>query len=72
MPLQEVIYRSPHKPAKFLRRPELGRLSVGAEADLAVFALHNTDFCFVDSGRARMRDQQKLNCEMPLRAGEIT
>ena len=72
MPLQEVVYRSTHKPAKVLRRPELGHLSVGAEADLAVFALHNGDFCFVDSGRARLRGQQKLECEMTLRAGEIT
>ncbi len=71
MPLQEVVYRSTHKPAKVLRRPELGHLSVGAEADLAVFALHNGDFSFVDSGRARMRGQQKLECEMTLRAGEI-
>ena len=60
MPLQEVVYRSTHQPAKVLRRLELGRLSVGAEADLAVFSLHNGVFCFVDSGPARMRGQQKL------------
>ena len=43
MPLQEVVYRSTHKPAKVLRRPELGHLSVGSEADLAAFALHEGD-----------------------------
>lgn len=71
MPLQEVVYRSTHKPAKVLRRPQLGHLSIGAEADLSVFALHTGDFHFVDSGRARMQGSQKLECELTLRAGEI-
>ena len=60
MPLQEVVYRSTHKPAKVLRRPELGHLSVGSEADLAAFALHEGDFCFVDSGRAKIQARKKL------------
>ena len=71
MPLQEVVYRSTHKPAKVLRRPELGHLSVGAEADLAVFSLREGDYCFVDSGRARMRGRQKIECELTLRAGKV-
>jgi dihydroorotase len=71
MPLQEVVYRSTHKPAKVLRRPELGQLSVGAEADLAVFSLREGDYCFVDSGRARMRGRQKIECELTLRAGKV-
>ena len=72
MPLQEVVYRSTHKPAKVLRRPELGHLSVGSEADLAAFALHEGDFCFVDSGRAKIQHRKKLECELTLRAGRIT
>jgi dihydroorotase len=71
MSLQEVVYRSTHKPAKVLRRPELGHLSIGAGADLAVFELIAGDFGFVDSGRARMSGRQKLECQMTLRAGEI-
>ena len=71
MPLQEVVYRSTHRPAEVIRRPRLGHLSVGAEADLAAFALHEGDFAFVDSGRARMRGQQKLECELTLRAGQV-
>ena len=72
MPLQEVVYRSTHKPAKVLRRPELGHLSVGSEADLAAFALHEGDFCFVDSGRAKIQARKKLECELTLRAGRIS
>ncbi|MYF92792.1 MAG: amidohydrolase/deacetylase family metallohydrolase [Gemmatimonadetes bacterium] len=71
MTLKEVIYRSTHKPAEVIRHPQLGHLSIGAEADLAAFALHEGDFAFVDSGRARMRGQQKLECELTLRAGRV-
>ena len=59
MPLQEVVYRSAHKPAEVIRHPQLGHLSVGSEADLAAFALHEGDFAFVDSGRARMQGPAK-------------
>ena len=54
--------------SKFLN---LGHLSVGAEADLAAFTLYEGDFAFVDSGRARMRGRQKLECELTLRAGRV-
>lgn len=71
MPLQEVIYRSTQKPAAVIRRPELGHLTPGAEADVAVLAAHEGDFGFVDSGRARMGGRQRLECELTMRAGRI-
>ena len=71
MPLAEVVYRATQKPAQVIRRPELGHLSVGAIADVAVFALRQGDFGFVDSGLARLRGSQRLECELTLRAGKI-
>lgn len=71
MPLQEVIYRSTVTPAQEIGHPELGHLSVGAEADVAVFNLLEGDFTFVDCGRAKMKGDRKLECVMTLRAGEI-
>lgn len=71
MPLQEVIYRSTVTPAREIGHPELGHLSVGAEADVAVFTVLEGDFTFVDCGRAKMRGTQKFDCVMTLRAGEI-
>ena len=70
MPLQEVIYRSTVTPAREIGHPELGHLSVGSEADVAVFDLHECEFSFVDCGRATMKGTQKLECTMTLRAGE--
>jgi dihydroorotase len=71
MPLQEVIYRSTQRPAEVIRRPELGHLSVGAEADIAVLERLEGSFGFVDSGRARLDANQKLECRMTLRGGRI-
>jgi dihydroorotase len=71
MPLQEVIYRSTVTPAREIGHPELGNLSVGAEADVAVFKLHTGDFGFVDCGRATMRGDKKLECMLTVRAGKI-
>jgi len=71
MPLHEVIYRSTVTPANEIGHPELGNLSVGAEADVAVFQLHSGDFSFVDCGKAKLRGDKKLECVMTLRAGEI-
>ncbi|MCC6167718.1 MAG: amidohydrolase/deacetylase family metallohydrolase [Caldilineaceae bacterium] len=71
MPLQEVILRSTVTPAREIGHPELGHLSVGAEADVAVFKLLEGEFSFVDCGKAKMHGTQKLECQMTLRAGEI-
>jgi dihydroorotase len=71
MPLPEVIYRSTVTPARVIRRPELGTLSGGAEADIAVFALHEGTFGFTDCGRAKLTGNQKLECMMTVRAGKI-
>jgi dihydroorotase len=71
MPLQEVIYRSTVTPAREIGHPELGTLSVGAEADVAVFRVLEGTFGYSDCGRARMTGDKKLDCVMTVRAGEI-
>lgn len=71
MPLAEVIYRSTVTPAEEIGHPELGHLSVGAEADIALLKQEAGKFGYVDCGQARLDGRQKLSCEMTLRAGEI-
>jgi dihydroorotase len=71
MPLGEVIRRSTVLPAQNIGHPELGTLSVGAEADLAVFKMLEGDFGFADCGKARLAGKQKLECALTLRAGQI-
>jgi dihydroorotase len=71
LPLAEVIYRSTVTPALEIGRPELGTLSEGAEADVAVLSVLEGEFGFSDCGRARMMGRQKIECALTVRAGEI-
>ncbi len=71
MPLVEAVERSTARPAQVISRPELGTLSVGAEADIAVFELEEGDFGFVDSGLASMRGARRLTAHMTVRAGRV-
>lgn len=71
MSVQDVILRSTWNPAKVIKRPELGHLSVGSEADVAVFNLREGDFGFIDSRGRKMKGTRKLEAELTLRAGKI-
>jgi dihydroorotase len=71
MPLQQVIMRSTVAPAREIGRPELGTLSIGAEADVAVLKLLEGTFGYADCGRARLTGRHKLECAMTIRAGKI-
>jgi dihydroorotase len=71
MSLEQVIARSTTAPAHSIGRPELGTLSVGAEADVAVLKLQEGAFGFVDCGKAKIIGNQKLECALTLRAGKV-
>lgn len=71
MTLQEVIQRSTQAPAKVIKRPDLGNLSVGTEADIAVFSVQKGNFGFLDVRRIKVPGTQKLQAELTLRAGRI-
>ncbi len=71
MPLDEVIARSTWQPAREIHHEELGHLTAGSIADIAVLRMVEGDFGFVDSARRRMRGTRKLTAEMTLREGRI-
>jgi dihydroorotase len=71
MPLDEVILRSTWTPAREIRHEELGNLSVGTAADVAVLRVEEGHFGFVDTYGARMQGTRKLVCELTLRDGRV-
>jgi dihydroorotase len=71
MPLQEIVKRSTDAPARTIRRLELGHLTPGAEADVAVLRLLDGTFGYADAARGRITGKQRLACEMTLRAGRV-
>ena len=71
MTLDDVVLRSTWNPAREIQRQELGHLSVGATADIAVLRLEKGDFGFVDSWGARMAGNRRLTCELTVRSGRV-
>jgi dihydroorotase len=71
MPLVEVIRASTTNPATQIKRPELGHIAVGAEADIAVLRLDKGKFSYSDVIGGRIDGTQRLTAEMTLRAGRI-
>ncbi|MDA0937059.1 MAG: amidohydrolase/deacetylase family metallohydrolase [Bacteroidetes bacterium] len=69
--IQEVIAATTSKPAHYIKRKDLGHLSVGTEADVAIHSLRKGDFGFIDTRGKRMKGNQKLECELTLRAGKV-
>jgi dihydroorotase len=71
MPLKEVIKASTWAPAQVIRHEELGNLSVGAIADVAVLDLRQGNFGFYDKTGYKLKDQQKFECEMTIKGGKV-
>jgi dihydroorotase len=71
MGLQDVIARGSWYPAKSIKREDLGNLSEGAVADIAVLSLLPGKFGFVDAGRERINGDSKLEAELTIRGGRV-
>jgi dihydroorotase len=71
MDLKSVINASTWKPAQIIKREELGNLSVGAEADIAILDLRKGKFGLFDYTGYKIEADKKLECEMTIRAGKI-
>jgi dihydroorotase len=71
MSLDDVIARSTWNPAKQIQREQLGNLSVGSPADIAVLRVEKGRFGFVDPSNGRIDGTQRLSCEMTLRDGKV-
>jgi dihydroorotase len=69
--IQEVIKASTWASAQVIKKPELGHLSVGAVADVAVFSLATGDFGFIDTKGWKINGDKKLVAELTLREGDV-
>jgi len=71
MSLHDVIQASTSNPAKEIKHEELGNLSVGSGADVAVLNMRNGKFGFFDYTGYKLTADKKLECEVTIRAGKI-
>ncbi len=69
--LDQVIAMSTWNPAKEIQRTDLGHLSVGTEADVAVLRVDRGSFGFIDSAGAANAGTQNIVAELTLRKGRV-
>jgi dihydroorotase len=69
--VEDVVKQSTWSPAREIKREDLGHLSVGAIADIAVLREEKGDFGFTDIYGARLKGNRKLECEMTFLEGKL-
>lgn len=71
MSIPDLLARGTWNAAKSIKREDLGNLSEGSVADIAVLNVLTGKFGFVDSGGNRLEGDKKLEAEMTIRGGRI-
>lgn len=71
LPPQTVVRMATSNPAKEIGRPDLGQLSIGAIADIAVLRPHHGHFTFTDHAGHKITGDTRLECEMTIKDGKI-
>ena len=71
MPLDKVIAANTWNAARAVKQQQLGHLSVGAVADLAVLRVEKGSFGFTDQHGARLKGTERLWCEVTIRDGKV-
>jgi dihydroorotase len=67
----DIIKRATWNAAQAIRRPELGCLKAGGEADLVILSMMKGNFGFVDAGGNRITGHKKFEAELTIRSGKI-
>ena len=72
MNINDVILRATWNPAKSIKRgDDLGSLTVGNKADIAVLSLDSGNFGFVDAAGFKIKGDKKFHAELTIKDGLI-
>ena len=71
MPLEDVIFRASWNSALSIKRDDIGHLSEGSVADIAVLSIRKGNFGFFDTKGVKIKGDRKLEAEMTIREGKI-
>jgi dihydroorotase len=69
--IPQVVAEITWNPAHEIKQDQLGNLSVGAPADIAVLSVEHGNFGFVDMYNTKLMGTQKLICQLTVRAGKV-
>lgn len=71
MDVPAIIKASTWSPAKAIKREELGNLSVGSGADIAIIGVREGNFGFFDILGYRVEGKKKFECQATIRNGKV-
>lgn len=71
MQTEDILQRASWGAATAIKRPDLGNLSEGAVADIAVIKVLDGKFGFLDAAGFKLDGTKKFQAEMTIRAGRI-
>ncbi len=71
IPLKEVVAEMTSHPAHEIKHDELGNLSAGSVADVAVLGLQSGKFGFTDMLNTRFDGTERLICELTIKDGKV-
>ena len=71
MTLQDVINSATWSPASAIKRSDIGHLSEGAVADIAIVSIRKGTFGFIDTKNNKLTGNRRLEAEMTIRAGKV-
>jgi len=71
MEMESVVKATTWAPARVIKKEELGSLSVGSDADIAILNIRKGKFGLFDYTGYKIETDRKLECEMTIRAGRI-
>lgn len=71
MDIPSIIKAATWTPAQAIKREELGNLSVGGIADIAILSMRKGEFGFRDVAGDKQTGTRKFECEMTIKGGRI-
>lgn len=71
LPLKEVIAEMTWHPAVEVQQVQLGHLTEGAIADVAVLNVHHGDYGFVDGAGSVLKGHERIECELTVKDGKF-
>src|SRR5579859_5887485 len=69
--MPQVIAEMTWNPAREIKQEQLGNLSIGSPADIAVLSVEHGQFGFVDMFHQKLLGTEKLACQLTVRAGKV-
>jgi dihydroorotase len=71
MAFEDIVFRATWNTAGSINRPDLGHLSEGTVADIAVLGIKEGKFGFIDTRNQKIEGDRRIEAELTIREGKV-